>query len=144
MSLTLLEGIDLSEAKSIRLAGNEYFIPPLVFRQTVKIGPVTPRIVGAINRRAEAYEKARKHKNVDNMALAEAGTLSEEEMEIAIKVICTGLSRAYPFVKLDDLYEMSITAEEVVFALMVVINQARLVRPVQPGEQPSGEAAAAS
>jgi hypothetical protein len=156
VSLTRDPKIDVSEAKTIRLAGEDYYIPLLMLRQTVKIGPLIPQILRIVNRRSAAFnalaELAERTKQAeqrgepppeqDNSELMEAIALSEEETTIAIKALAAGLSRAYPGVTVETLYDMPIEIGEIVVALTTVIMQTRAAK--QAGDQPAGEAAAAS
>ncbi len=142
--LTLDPKIDTSEAKIIRLAGEDYLIPQLMLRQTVKIGPLIPQILKIINRRSKAFETlASGEVAADNADLMEAVSLSEDEIGVSVRVLAAGLSRAYPGVTLDELYDMPIEIGEIIVALTTVILQTRAVR-TDGAAKPMGEEAAAS
>ncbi len=140
--LTLDPKVDTSEAKTIRLAGDDYFIPQLMLRQTVKIGPLIPQILKIINRRSKAFETlASGEVAADNADLMEAVSLSEDEIGVSVRVLAAGLSRAYPGVTLDELYDMPIEIGEIIVALTTVILQTRAVR-TDGAAKPLGEAEA--
>ena len=148
--------VSLVDARTITLAGEEYLIPRLMLRQTIVIGPLMPAALRFINRRADAFkavEKSagKKNKPVDVAALNEhdrenlidAVTLSEEETEIALRIVCAGLGRLYPSVTLDALYDLPINPGELVMALPAIFAQAGTAKKAEDAA-PVGEEQAAS
>jgi len=130
--------IDVSEAKTISLAGQDYLIPPLMLRQTKRI-PMAP-LLEIMNRRAAAF--AALTPGPDGK-LPEPGpeflaavTLTEEETDIAILALAAGLSRAYPSVTVDALNDMPISSTDVIIAVSTVLQQSHATKPASasPGE----------
>ena len=149
MSLELDPRIDIADAPTIRLAGASYFVPQLVLRQMVKIGPLLPEVIRLTNRRATALSGLplddRGNLLLDDegrLALVEKLTLSEASMDIALRVIVAGLTRAYPAARLDDLYDLPIADSEIVAALTIVVAQTRSV--ARAGDALSAGGAAAT
>ncbi len=144
--------IDVSEAKTIRLAGADYLIPTLMLRQTKKIAPLLPQILTIVNRRAKAFELLKKADGND-AALSEeerldvlsSVTLTEDEADVAIKAVAFGLSRAYPAVTPDALCDMPIEISELMVALTTIISQTHATKEAKPGDAATAvESAAAS
>lgn len=126
MTLKLKDDIDLSEAKYIMLGGVEYSIPPLVLRQTVKIGPMLPAVLRIVNKRSQIIvgldQEAIKTPEGQIDAVSRLA-LSDHELDVALNVISLGLSRAYHGCAVNDLYDLPISFSEIVDAMRVVAEQ---------------------
>jgi hypothetical protein len=134
--------IDVSEGKTIVLAGEEFLIPTLVLRQTIPIHAMIPKCIGIVNRRAQAFTAAAK-KELDDVGLLQELVMTPDEVEAAVRVIAAGMRRAYPAVTEDAIYDMPIEMGELVAAMTTVIQQTHAVRTEapKPGE---GEATSLS
>ncbi len=149
MAFELNPVVDLSDAVKIRLGGREFFIAHLYLRQTSRIGPLMPKLLRIINRRAAAQDGLKpigvgaKGQSVysleDTATFLERVSFTVEEMEAAVQAISIGLSRAYPGVRADDLYEMPVTIMEVSDALSAVMVQTRAAQSAD-GSAQTGEA----
>lgn len=148
MKLALDPKIDVSEALTISLAGREYLIPPLMFRQTVKIGPLMPAAMGILNRRAAARAALTVGPN-GQVVFGEGEAekfmamiaMSEAEADAALRIIAAGLSRAYPGANFDALYDLPLNSAEIYAALSTVIGQTAATQPTKGGAPGEGEAA---
>ena len=157
--------VRLDDARKITLGGEEYWIPRLMLRQTIVIGPLMPPALKFINRRADAARPfvEKNHKRgkpvaVDTSALSEAEreelinalALSEDETNIALKIVHAALGRAYPSVTMDDLYDRPINPGELIQALPTIFTQAGTAEKAKGGDKeakgapPVGEKQAAS
>ncbi len=148
MTLLLDPKIDVSEALKVTLGETEYLIPQLVLRQTAKIGPLLPIIIRLINRRAKAFEGVEAGSDGQLIMTSEqsaniitAMSLSAEETDAAIRIVCYGLSRAYPAATVDDLMDISITSDQLIAAMNTVVMQTHATK--KQGALPSGEVQAA-
>ncbi len=92
--LTLDPKIDLSHAKTVRLAGEDYFLAPPVLRQTVKIGALVPSFMQIFSRRGlpRRPDAENLRPDGDGDGSIEMAALSEDEMAIAVKMVAAGLS----------------------------------------------------
>lgn len=148
--------VSVVDARTITLAGEDYLIPRLMLRQTIVIGPLMPAALRFINRRADAFkavEKAAGKKNKpvdvaelsdhDRQRLIDAMTMTEDETEIALKIVRAGLSRLYPSATLDALYDLPINPAELVIALPAIFAQAGTAKKAEESA-PVGETEAAS
>lgn len=150
MDLTTDPRVELAEARKIRLGGEEFLIPRLMLRQTREIEPRMPAILRIVNRRAEALSGVPRDPATGKLAvgadealdLMERLALTGDEIDVALKVIHAGLTRAYPNARLDELLDMPITIVEINDALTVIMAQAKVTD--QAKEPPKGEAEAAS
>lgn len=151
MSIILDPKIDISEAKKVTLAGEEFYIAPLVLRQTKVITPLLSKTFTLLNKRTKIADGfLKKHAGsleetplTDQQAikLADELVFTEEEFDLSIKVIRAGLSRAYPAITEDDLYDMGIQINELIGTIAVVIIQTRMT---SNKNTPMGEAKAAT
>lgn len=101
MSFEPDENLDLSAARSIRLAGREFHVAPLSLRQILAIADYVPKLSGI---------------GPDN--------LSGERLTPLAEVLWHGLRRAHPRLTRDAFFDLPITIAELVAALPVVIEQA--------------------
>lgn len=101
MSLEHDDSVDLSCARSVRLAGRDFHVAPLSLRQILAIADFVPKLsaVGA-----------------DNLSSARLAPLAE--------VLWHGLRRAHPKLTREEFLDLPITIGELVAALPVVIEQA--------------------
>jgi hypothetical protein len=93
--------LDKSTAKTITLAGKEYFVAPLPLRQVLAMADLLPKL---------------KDITIENMS----GTMFEP----VIDLVQRSLLRVYPAVTKEDLLDMTITISELIAAIPVVIEQA--------------------
>ena len=145
------EKVSVQEAKTIQLGNEEFFIAPLMLRQTMAISPLLPAIVKILNDRvktAEAFRTSREGKaedapfsNDDAVQLVGKLTLSQADLDICLKAIRAGLSRAYPAVTEDDILDRNVTIQQIITAISIVISQTRLVEK-SAGNDSVGEAKA--
>lgn len=101
MSLEHDDSIDLAAARTVRLAGRDFFIAPLSLRQILGIADHVPKLSGI---------------GLDN--------LSGERLMPLAEVLWHGLRRAHPGLTRDEFFDLHITIAELVAALPVVIEQA--------------------
>ena len=122
MSLDRDEKLDLAGARTVRLAGREWFVAPLSLRQILAIADFVPKLS------AISVEQ-----------------LSGERLAPLAEVVWHGLRRAHPTLSRDEFFDLPITIGELVAALPVVIEQAG-GRGVDGdgGGAPAGEIVAAS
>lgn len=152
MAINLDPKISLADAKTITLAGEEYWIPRLMLRQTIIIAPMMSAALPMLNRRARAFaslsgriDPALKIEDIgddDRQALVEAMAFSQDDAEIALKIVHAALTRAYPSVRIDDLYDMPIKAGELIVAIPTIFAQSDTAKEAK-GEPTPGEAQAA-
>jgi hypothetical protein len=122
MSLDRDESIDLTTARTVRLAGRDFTVAPLNLRQILAIADYVPKLsdIGA-------------------------GTLSQERLAPLAEVMWHGLRRAHPRLTREEFFDLPISLAELVAALPVVIEQAGGGRKADPGSDASlGETKAAS
>jgi hypothetical protein len=101
VSLECDESIDLASARTVRLAGRDFYIAPLSLRQILAIADYVPKL-SAIG----------------------VESLSGERLAPLAEVLWHGLRRAYPKLTRDEFFDLPITIAELVAALPVVIEQA--------------------
>lgn len=151
MTLVLDSRVDIQSAQTIKLGDEDFFIAPLMLRQTMVISPLLPTIMKILNDRvriADAFRSSREGKNDDDpfsnddaVALAGKLTLSEPDINSSLKVIRAGLSRAYPAVTEDDILDRNVSIQQIITAISIVISQTRLVEK-SSGTSNAGEAPA--
>lgn len=101
LSLEPAENLDLSAARSVRLADRDFYVAPLSLRQILAIADHVPKL-SAIT----------------------ADNLSGERIAPLAEVLWHGLRRAHPKLTRDEFFDLPITIAELVAALPVVIEQA--------------------
>lgn len=101
MTLEHDEAIDLMEARTVRLAGRDFYVAPLSLRQILAIADYVPKLSGIT-----------------------AETLSGERLSPLAEVLWHGLCRAHPKLTREEFFDLPITIAELVAALPVVIEQA--------------------
>lgn len=101
MSLDLDESIDLSSARTVRLAGRDFYVAPLSLRQIFAISDYVPKLSGIT-----------------------AENMSGERLAPLAEVLWHGLRRAHPKLTREEFLDLPITLGELVTALPVVIEQA--------------------
>ena len=101
MGLACDDSIDLTTARTVRLAGHDFHVAPLSLRQILAIADYVPKLsaIGAEN-------------------------LSGERLVPLAEVLWHGLRRAHPKLTRDEFFDLPITIAELVAALPVVIEQA--------------------
>ena len=137
MTLAIDGRVSVQDAQSIKLGNEEFLVAPLMLRQTMVISPLLPAIIKILNDRvktAEAFRTSREGKSEDEplsqddaVALVGRLTLSQNDLDICLKAIRAGLSRAYPGVTEDDILDRNVTIQQIISAVSVVIAQTRLV-----------------
>jgi hypothetical protein len=101
VSLEPDESVDLAAARTVRLAGRDFYVAPLSLRQILAIADHVPKLSGI---------------GVDK--------LSGERLTPLAEVLWQGLRRANPRLSRDEFFDLPITITELVAALPVVIEQA--------------------
>jgi hypothetical protein len=101
VSLDLDESLDLGAARTVRLAGRDFYIAPLSLRQILAIADHVPKLSGIT-----------------------AETMSGERLTPLAEVLWHGLRRAHPKLTRDEFLDLPIPLGELVAALPVVIEQA--------------------
>ena len=101
MSLDLDESIDLSSARTVRLAGRDFYVAPLSLRQILAIADYVPKLSGIT-----------------------AENMSGERLAPLAEVLWHGLRRAHPKLTREEFFDLPIPLGELVAALPVVIEQA--------------------
>lgn len=101
MTVEFNQSLDLSAARNVRLAGQEFWIAPLSLRQILAIADYVPKLSGI---------------GLEN--------LSGERLSPLAEVLWHGLRRAHPTLTRDEFFDLPITIAELVAALPVVIEQA--------------------
>ena len=120
MSLSGPNKTCLADTPKITLAGQDWPIPKLTLRQNIDLQNAYASVGDRIIR--------------DGVRVTEL--TSEDLMKLA-DVVRIGLSRAHPTVNIDDVLALDTGASELVPALLVIMQQSGLWRPVEnPGEDP--------
>ncbi len=101
MSLDRDESLDLSAARTVRLAGRDFYVLPLSLRQIIAMADHVPKLSGIT-----------------------AENLSGERLMPVCEVVWDGLRRAHPKLTKDEFLDLPITMAELVAAVPVVIEQA--------------------
>ncbi len=101
MSLEPDQNLDRAAARSVRLAGREFYVAPLSLRQILAIADHVPKLSGI---------------TVEN--------LSGERLLPLAEVVWHGLRRAHPALTREEFLDLPIPIGELVAALPVVIEQA--------------------
>jgi hypothetical protein len=109
--------VDVTDAVTIKVGGREWYIPVLPLRQTVKIVPLAAKLTGL-----------------------SVKAIAEEHADAVVRIVHIALSRAYPAVTLDELYD-TMRLDELVAAIPVVLGQTGALKLV---DRAAGEAPAAS
>lgn len=117
MSLDLDPACDLSRAKKITLAGQEYFIAPLSLRNVLALPALSPKL-----------------QQIDMK------NVTGEMFDPVVELIVRGLSRAYPKITKDNLLDMPIDIIELLDAVPIIMQQAG----GQQRDSAAGEATATS
>lgn len=142
MDATIDPNVDLSEAIKISLGGRDWFVAPLMLRQTRKIWPYFPTALKALGRLEVVFAQWQIGRNPDDVRpqeiadgdLLERLDLSEAESEAIVRVIHGALSRVYRGLTFDDLEEMPISVMSLLPALRVVIAQSQATETKKAGE----------
>jgi hypothetical protein len=122
LSLEVDASLDVAVARTVRLAGRDFYIAPLSLRQILAIADHVPKLSGIT-----------------------AETMSGERLLPLAEVLWHGLRRAHPKLTRDEFLDLPIPLGELVAALPVVIEQAGGRRVDAAGEGgPMGEIPAAS
>jgi hypothetical protein len=101
LSLEIDQSLDLSQARTVRLAGRDFYIAPLSLRQILAIADHVPKLSGIT-----------------------ADTMTGERLTPLAEVLWHGLRRAHPKLTRDEFLDLPIPLGELVTALPVVIEQA--------------------
>lgn len=101
MSVECDDTIDMKTARSVRLAGHDFYVAPLSLRQILAIADYVPKL-----------------------SAKAADDLSAERLAPLAEVLWHGLRRAHPKLTRDEFFDLPITIAELVAALPVVIEQA--------------------
>ena len=118
MSLERDESIDPATARSVQLAGRDFYVAPLSLRQILAIADFVPKLP----------------------AISTDG-LSSERLTPLAEVLWHGLRRAHPKLTRDEFFDLPITIAELVAGLPVVIEQAGGKRvDTAAGETPAASA----
>jgi hypothetical protein len=109
-------------APVIELGGREFFIPLLALRQARIIVPgllkLMPRL-NAIQARIGAGDPLG------------AALLEQDDVELMIDVVHSGLSRAYPEISRDEVLDLQAGFAELIAALAVIARQTGLFKPTE-------------
>jgi hypothetical protein len=103
MSLERDDAVDISEARTVKLGGREFFVPPLSLRQIIAIADHVP---------------------VVQKQLADPERGGSERINPLVDVVWNGLRRAHPTITRDDFIDLPMTIEELIAAFTVVVEQA--------------------
>jgi hypothetical protein len=101
LSLEPDQSLDRAAARSVRLAGREFYVAPLSLRQILAIADHVPKLSGIT-----------------------AENLSGERLSPLAEVVWHGLRRAHPALTREEFFDLPVTIGELVAALPVVIEQA--------------------
>jgi hypothetical protein len=109
--------VDCARAQIVALGGQEFFIAPLALRQARIAVPgllkLMPRL-NAIQARIGAGDPLG------------AALLEQDDVELMIDVVHSGLSRAYPELSREDLLDLEAGFAELIAALAVIARQTGL------------------
>ena len=148
MALEIDPKIDVSEAPAITLAGRQFFVPRLMLRQMIRVGPLVPAALKFLKRvRPAALKLGSEDEAIkaggeaftddERLSLIDAATLTEGEQETALRMIVAALTRAYPKAVVDDLLDLPIKAGEIIVALPTIfaqIGDRQTAQDAAPGE----------
>lgn len=125
MTLKLRTDLDLAGVPVVTLAGVEYFVPPLAFRQLRKVVPALMKLRPVL----------------DNFH-GDFSLLDEQVFDDLFALVVATLSRAYPEVQAQDLIDLLITPAELLAAVAVIAPQTGLfTASAAPSPEPApGEA----
>ena len=101
MSLERDQSVELASARTIRLAGRDFYVAPLSLRQILAVADYVPKLSGIT-----------------------AENMSSERLLPVAEVLWHGLRRAHPGLTRDEFLDLPITLAELVGALPTVIEQA--------------------
>jgi hypothetical protein len=101
LSLEPEQNLDRAAARSVRLAGREFYVAPLSLRQILAIADYVPKLSGIT-----------------------AENLNGERLSPLAEVVWHGLRRAHPALTREEFFDLPVTIGELVAALPVVIEQA--------------------
>ena len=134
MDLTLNPKVGVLDMTPIKFGGVEFRVAPLVFRQTVVVGPQLPDILSIVNRRASALARIpSKDASAQEMEVFLAALeLSERESRAMLNFIYAGLTRCHPALTLDDLQDLPIQQIELFETLTVILRHSGLVENKAP------------
>ncbi len=114
--------MDFSRAAVVALGGREFFIPLLALRQARIVVPgllkLMPRL-NAIQARIGAGD-----------ALG-VSLLEQDDVELMIEVVYSGLSRAYPDISRDEVLDLQAGFADLIAALAVIARQTGLFAPTE-------------
>jgi hypothetical protein len=120
--------IDCARAQIVELGGQEFFVAPLALRQARIAVPgllkLMPRL-NAIQARIGAGD------------VLGAALLEQDDVELMVDVVHSGLSRAYPAFSREDLLDLEAGFAELIAALAVIARQTGLFAAQEsplPGE----------
>jgi hypothetical protein len=112
------ESLDLAAARSVRLAGRDFYVAPLSLRQILAIADHVPKL-----------------------SAVSADDISGERLTPLAEVLWHGLRRAHPRLTRDEFFDLPITIADLVAALPVVIEQAGGQRVASRPPRPPAPAA---
>lgn len=120
--------VDCARAAVIELGGLEFFIPQLALRQARIVVPgllkLMPRL-NAIQARIAAGDPLG------------ATLLEQDDIELMIDVVHSGLTRAYPEFSREDVLDLQAAFADLIAALAVIARQTGLFSPME--NPPLGE-----
>jgi hypothetical protein len=145
MTLVKSAAIAASEHdKTITLGDEVFTIAPLMLRQTSEIEPLRNTALRILTSRSKFVDdaKAKANGELSNDQALELGDqliLKPDETKVLLTIIRLGMSRTYPQVTLDYLYEnFNLSIETLAAAVMVVLVQAKAIekKVTAPTEAP--------
>jgi hypothetical protein len=103
--------IDITDAAKVELGGHTWYVPVLPLRHSKRMHPL-------------------RHE----LAQLQPG-MTEQHVDLMIRVVHVALTRAHPYLTLDQLLDLAVTMDELLGAVPVVLAQTRAYRPAPPGTE---------
>ena len=120
--------VDCARAPIVELGGREFFIPALALRQSRIVVPGLLKLMPRLN--------AIQTRIVSGDPLG-AALLEQDDVELMIDVVHSGLTRAYPELTRETVLDLQASFAELIATLAVIARQTGLFAPMD--DAPLGE-----
>ncbi len=131
MALTLKEGADTVGLPTIRLAGNDYYVAPLLLRQIIANVTLAGKVFPALRKYATLLKAVAADKPTE--ALPDIA-IDEADLLALVDYVRNGLVRLYPGVCREDILDQPVTILQLMMACDVVSSQSGGVKDTDAGE----------
>ncbi len=114
--------VDCARAKVVELGGREFFVPMLALRQARIVVPGLLKLMPRLNAIQARIASG------DPLGASE---LEQDDVELMIDVVHSGLTRAYPDFSREDVLDLQAGIADLVAALAVIARQTGLFAQVE-------------